>query len=196
MIANRVIKSSHEWSKLQKFIFFVCLIGLSYQLFKISREYYSYKTEVKTRIDQRKDALDLPAITICTPNGVTYLKKTLRARYPELNKTLGLIDNTNASADLKDFYKDRIYYKYIDESKAEKFFKNSIKDEDFVECYLREPTILMINKKWFLTYSDCSAVVPVLESKVETYGKCFTYFSQQYSRVKDITDFQVGQFSL
>jgi hypothetical protein len=191
MIANPLAKPSHEWPKSRKFMFLLCLVGLSYQLIGISRQYYAYKTEIKTKVDQQNDKLDLPAITLCTPRAVTHLKKSLRSRYPELNKTLDLIDKTNTSRELKEYYKERIYFKYVEEKGSENFFKNSIKDEEFIECNLHQPTIWMLNKKWFLPFTECSAIQPVLESQVESYGKCFTYFSQQYSKIKDFSDFQI-----
>jgi hypothetical protein len=101
----------------------------------------------------------------------------------------------NTSRELKEYYKERIYFKYVEkegsEKGSEKFFKDSIKDEEFIGCYLDEPTIWMLNKKWYLSYAECSAIQPVLESQVKSYGKCFTYFSQQYSKIKDFSDFQI-----
>lgn len=195
MLSNPlVVQSNSDWPKARKFIFAICLIIFLFQLYKTTARYYRYDTEFKLKQPNGR-LLDLPAITVCTDKDVMYLKSKLKSRYPSIDRELKKIDNTSISSVEKRILMENVYRRYI-RSSDRHFFERSVKDTDFMECYLRPPTVYMKDSNWQLDWADCSGFSPVLESRVHSFGKCFTFFSRQQSDLKDLSDFRVEKNKL
>ncbi|CAG2172586.1 unnamed protein product [Oppiella nova] len=183
----------NQWPKTRKFLFLICLIAFMYQIFQITRRYYKYDVEIRTKQLERRDRrhLDIPAVTICTGSDVAYLKKTLYREFPKIKQSFVEIDKQNLTDEKTYVQKELRYYMTAWSLDYKSYFKHTIQERDFMRCYLNPPTIYMKSHEWTLRAAYCRAFAPVVETRVTPYGKCFTYFSRQDSEFKDRTDMQI-----
>src|SRR6267142_2162644 len=88
------------------------IIFMSYQLYDITYDYFSYPYIVKLNV-LNDNQIQLPSIIICTDKGIIWQRNSFPEIFPQINKSLKLLKQKiiNNKTDVCNYYKK--YWQYL-----------------------------------------------------------------------------------